>query len=75
MSYTKDNDRCPCCGGPRRDDWGDIVRKSVGRPSKNFMVTIRVQVDRKADIEDVVANMDYSLVHDRIQDTEIVSVK
>ena len=43
--------------------------------SKTFYVNIKVKVNDDADIEYVVQQMDYSLTHEAIIDTEVMGVE
>lgn len=42
---------------------------------KTFYVSIMVQVNDDADIEEVVQEMDYNLIHEDIVDTEMMGVE
>jgi hypothetical protein len=39
---------------------------------KTFYVTVKIQVEDDADVNDVVENCNYSFIHDDILNTEII---
>lgn len=42
--------------------------------TRTIEIVVRVQIDEDADVQEVIAEMDYELRHPAIKDTEIVDV-